>query len=120
MGRGFCILLLVLSLCACGARSDLPESESVPSRTEWNQPEEASSGQMADDLTDKAAAADEPSAPGIPESEEAAQSPNGAVWHPDCTAGGGGPHGCPNGTGAGSRRCLAGKNGDCRARHGAF
>ena len=75
MGRGFCILLLVLSLCACGARSDLPESESVPSRTEWNQPEEASSGQMADDLTDKAAAADEPSAPGIPESEEAAQSP---------------------------------------------
>ncbi len=83
MVRGLCILLMVLSLCACGTRSDLPESESVPSRTEWTRPEEASAGQTADDLPDEEdekSAADEPSAQGIPESEEsgqvqAAQSP---------------------------------------------
>lgn len=83
MVRGLCILLMVLSLCACGTRSDLPESESVPSRTEWTRPEEESAGQTADDLPDEEdekSAADEPSAQGIPESEEsgqvqAAQSP---------------------------------------------
>ena len=83
MVRGLCILLMVLSLCACGTRSDLPESESVPSRTEWTRPEEESAGQTADDLPDEEDeknAADEPSAQGIPESEEsgqvqAAQSP---------------------------------------------
>lgn len=83
MVRGLCILLMVLSLCACGTRSDLPESESVPSRTEWPWPEEESAGQTADDLPDEEdekSAADEPSAQGIPESEEsgqvqAAQSP---------------------------------------------
>lgn len=83
MVRGLCILLMVLGLCACGTRSDLPESESVPSRTEWTRPEEASAGQTADDLPDEEdekSAADEPSAQGIPESEEsgqvqAAQSP---------------------------------------------
>lgn len=83
MVRGLCILLMVLSLCACGTRSDLPESESVPSRTEWTRPEEASAGQTADDLPDEEdekSAADEPSAQGISESEEsgqvqAAQSP---------------------------------------------
>lgn len=83
MVRGLCILLMVLSLCACGTRSDLPESESVPSRTEWTRPEEESAGQTADDLPDEEdekRAADEPSAQGIPESEEsgqvqAAQSP---------------------------------------------
>lgn len=83
MVRGLCILLMVLGLCACGTRSDLPESESVPSRTEWTRPEEESAGQTADDLPDEEdekSAADEPSAQGIPESEEsgqvqAAQSP---------------------------------------------
>ena len=67
---------MVLSLCACGTRSDLPESESVPSRTEWTRPEEASAGQTADDLPDEEdekSAADEPSAQGIPESEESGQ-----------------------------------------------
>lgn len=76
MVRGLCILLMVLSLCACGTRSDLPESESVPSRTEWTRPEEASAGQTADDLPDEEdekSAADEPSAQGIPESEESGQ-----------------------------------------------
>lgn len=83
MVRGLCILLMVLSLCACGTRSDLPESESVPSRTEWTRPEEESAGQTADDLPDEEdekSAADELSAQGIPESGEsgqvqAAQSP---------------------------------------------
>lgn len=42
MGRGFCILLMVLSLCACGAKNALPESESVSSQTECVQMEEES------------------------------------------------------------------------------
>ena len=42
MGRGFCILLMVLSLCACGAKNVLPESESVSSQTECVQVEEES------------------------------------------------------------------------------
>lgn len=120
MVRGLCILLMVLSLCACGTRSDLPESESVPSRTEWTRPEEESAGQTADDLPDEEdekSAADEPSAQGIPESEEsgqvqAAQSPA------QDTAGQAAIQTAPGG--AAVRRCSAGEGGNCRPRHGNF
>ncbi len=70
MGRGFCILLMVLSLCACGAKNALPESESKSSQTECVQMEEESVGQTADDRPAEAPVAEEPSAQEIPESEE--------------------------------------------------
>ena len=70
MGRGFCILLMVLSLCACGAKNALPESESISSQTECVQVEEESVGQTADDRPAEAPVAEEPSAQEIPESEE--------------------------------------------------
>ncbi|MGI5953148.1 cyclophilin-like fold protein [Dysosmobacter sp.] len=70
MGRGFCILLMVLSLCACGAKNALPESESVSSQTECVQMGEESAGQTADDRFAEVPLAQEPSVQEIPESKE--------------------------------------------------
>lgn len=77
MGRGFCILLMVLSLCACGAGSDPAESETMPPQEEWAQPEGETAGQTDDDLPDEEDTASEPPAQETPGAGESGriQSP---------------------------------------------